>query len=99
MTQPVHISSLLVNANPSMLAQVEKSLCTIAIAEVCHIEPNGKIIVVLETPDESAIVQALTEIQLIKGVVSALLVYHQVDETMADYPGSSTPSSTPSSTQ
>jgi nitrate reductase NapD len=80
MSQTVHISSYLVSAKPSMLGQVENDLGAIPVIEVCHVEPNGKIIITMETSDESAMVQALTEIQLIEGVVSAALVFHQVDE-------------------
>lgn len=80
MNDVVHISSLLVSADPSQLTQVEQDLASIGIAEIAHVSENGKIIVTLETADESAIVQALTDIQLIDGVVSAALVFHQVDD-------------------
>lgn len=80
MTGAFHISSLLVSARPSALDGVEKQIAGIAIAEVAHVDPQGKVIVTLETEDESAIVQALTDIQLIDGVVSAALVFHQVEE-------------------
>lgn len=76
MSQTVHISSLLVTAHPDRLGQVAADITAMDIAEVAHANDAGKIIVTLETPDESAIVQALTDIQLIKGVVSAALVYH-----------------------
>ena len=80
MNDVVHISSLLVSAKPSQLQQVEQDLADIEIAEIAHVAENGKIIVTLETADESAIVQALTDIQLIDGVVSAALVFHQIDD-------------------
>lgn len=80
MTETIHISSLLVSARPSLLGQVEQDLSEITIAEVAHVDPVGKIIVTLETSDESAIVQALTDIQLIDGVASAALVFHQIEE-------------------
>lgn len=80
MTETIHISSLLVSARPSLLGQVEQDLGEITIAEVAHVDPVGKIIVTLETSEESAIVQALTDIQLIDGVASAALVFHQIEE-------------------
>ena len=80
MNDAVHISSLLVSAKPSHLVQVEQDLARVDIVEIAHVADNGKIIVTLETADESAIVQALTDIQLIDGVVSAALVFHQVDD-------------------
>ena len=82
-TESVHISSLLVSAHPKVVERVASGIEAIGIAEVAHTDPLGKIIVTLETADESAIVQALTDIQLIEGVVSAALVFHQVDDTAA----------------
>jgi periplasmic nitrate reductase NapD len=82
MTDVVHISSLLVSARPAALNAVEAHLAQIDIAEIAHIDPLGKIIVTLETGNESEIVQALTDIQLIDGVVSAALVFHQMDEDL-----------------
>ncbi|WP_299844996.1 chaperone NapD [uncultured Roseovarius sp.] len=83
MTQKTHISSLLITAKPDLVPQVVNSITDMPIAEVAHSDAVGKIIVTLETPDESAIVQALTDIQLLDGVVSAALVYHHA-EALAD---------------
>lgn len=78
-----HISSLLVTAKPDQIPAVAGNITNMSIAEVAHSDAAGKIIVTLETPDESAIVQALTDIQLLDGVVSAALVYHHA-EAFAD---------------
>jgi len=83
MSDVVHISSLLVSADPASLEQVENGLKALAIVDVAHVDPRGKIIVTLETADEAAIVQAMTDIQLVDGVVSAALVFHQIDEPAA----------------
>ncbi|WP_298916902.1 chaperone NapD [uncultured Roseobacter sp.] len=85
MTEQVHISSLLVTARPELVPQVVSKLSAMTIADVAHADAVGKIIVVLETPDESVIVQALTDIQLLDGVVSAALVYHHA-EALAKVP-------------
>lgn len=79
MTHTVQISSLLVSARPDTVPAVVQAISDMPIAEVADFGRHGKIIVVLETPDESEIVQALTDIQLIPGVASAALVYHQAD--------------------
>ncbi len=85
MSQKTHISSLLVTAKPESVPQVVQAITAMPIAEVAHSDAVGKIIVALETPDESAIVQALTDIQVLTGVVSAALVYHHA-EALADAP-------------
>lgn len=79
MSDKFHISSLLVSAKPEMVPEVAGSIEQMDIAEIAHIEAVGKIIVTLETIDESAIVQALTDIQLFDGVVSASLVFHHCE--------------------
>ena len=79
MSAKLHISSLLITAKPSHIGSVSDNIKAMAIAEVAHADQFGKIIVTLETPDESAIVQALTDIQLFDGVVSAALVYHHAE--------------------
>ncbi len=85
MNEKVHISSLVVTAKPDFAPRVVKKITAMSIAEVAHSDSVGKIIVTLETPDESAIVQALTDIQLLEGVVNASLVYHHA-EALADAP-------------
>ena len=83
MSGAVHISSLLVSARPEMAERVARGIDGIPIAEVAHADAQGKIIVTLETPDESAIVGALSDIQVLDGVVSAALVFHHA-EALAD---------------
>lgn len=79
MSDPVHISSLLLRAEPEMLGAVLNEINLVPNAEVPISDESGKIIVTLETSSESAIIDALTKLQLIDGVVSASLVYHQQD--------------------
>ncbi|MGI9400940.1 MAG: chaperone NapD [Rhizobiaceae bacterium] len=77
MNEQVHISSIVVTADPDRLDVVEPAIDALPVAEIALRGPGGKLIVTLETPDESEMVDALTKIQLMPGVVSAALVYHQ----------------------
>ena len=79
MSEVVHISSLLLRADPRKMKQVLAEIATVDLAEVPVSDPNGKIIVIIETTNQGDIVDALTRLQLIDGVVSASLVYHQTD--------------------
>jgi len=79
MNAPLHIASLLVHARPEQRAGVEAGILALPGAEVAHTDDQGRIIVTLETTDEAEIVQALTDIQSLAGVVNASLVYHQTD--------------------
>ncbi|NIZ59619.1 nitrate reductase formation protein NapD [Sedimentitalea sp. CY04] len=79
MTEVVHISSLLLRADPQKMDQILEEIATIEMAEVPVADPSGKIIVTLETENQGKIVEALTQLQLLDGVVNASLVYHQTD--------------------
>ncbi|MEP2704627.1 MAG: chaperone NapD [Roseibium sp.] len=80
MTGPVHIASLLIQVIPENRKTIETGLLDFDGLEIAHSDDEGRIIVTLETISELNIVQALTDIQLLTGVVSASLVYHQMDE-------------------
>ena len=84
MSEIVHISSIVVRARPEMTAAIAERIEALACAEVAVADPSGRIVVTLETPDEGEIVQALTDIQLFEGVVSAALVFHQTDAAPED---------------
>ena len=77
MMDKLHISSIVVTADPARFDVVEPAIDAVEIAEIAATSPTGKLIVTLETSNESEMVQALTDIQLLPGVVSAALVYHQ----------------------
>ena len=77
MTERLHISSIVVTADPAQLNRVKPAITNIPIADIAVTGKHGKLIVTLETPTESEMVQALTDIQLLPGVASAALVYHQ----------------------
>lgn len=76
MSGALHISSLVVTADPARLDTVTAAISALEIAEIAIADPSGKLVVTLETPDEHALVQGLTDIQLMPGVASAALCYH-----------------------
>ena len=76
MTAELHISSLVVTADPKRLDEVTTAITALDYAETAISDPSRKMIVTLETPDEHTLVQGLTDIQLMPGVASAALCYH-----------------------
>lgn len=76
----VHISSLLVTADPAMRERITEEIASLAGAEVAISDPSGKIVVCVTTPDEADLVATLNTIQLLPGVASAGLVYHHIDD-------------------
>jgi periplasmic nitrate reductase NapD len=73
-----HISSLVVHSFPEAAEAVQSALRTMDGVEI-HAEANGKIVITLETDNEADIVTRLNEISLLKGVLSATLVFHHFE--------------------
>ncbi|RED52117.1 chaperone NapD [Aestuariispira insulae] len=74
-----HIASLVVHARPDQLAQVRWAIAELAGAEPHDESDDGKIIATIEAATEQHVLDRIKEIQLINGVLSAVMVYHQVD--------------------
>ncbi|UWQ49491.1 chaperone NapD [Leisingera caerulea] len=77
MTEELHISSLLVRSNPEQMEAVLAEIKSMPRAEISQTDPSGKIVVLFEADSDRAIGDALAEIQLLDGVASAALVFHQ----------------------
>lgn len=77
MKDEVHISSLLLRADPANLQVVCARVQKHDGAEVAMTDETGKIIVTLETESEAVIVDHMNSLSLLDGVVSVALVYHQ----------------------
>ncbi len=74
----VHISSAIVLVRPDRVPAVTEAINALPDTEVWHGEA-GKLVVVLEGPTSRAVGDRLAGIALIDGVISANLVYEQVE--------------------
>ena len=81
MSDGLHISSLLLRADPKTLPHIKEAIEAREGADVVVADESGKIIVTLESENESEIVECLNDFSLLDGVVSSALVYHEVVET------------------
>ncbi|MDX1401121.1 MAG: chaperone NapD [Kiloniellales bacterium] len=87
----IHIASLLVQGFPESLPAISRKIEALAGAEVHSSHPTGKLIVTLETENESEILKGLNVIQSFDGVLSAALIYHEVDEDTSQTEGTQKP--------
>lgn len=78
----IHISSAVVSVLPTYRDNVVRLLSEMTGIEVHHQAPT-KIVIVLEGPDSGVIGGRLAEIAAMKGVLSANMVFEQV-ERLAD---------------
>jgi nitrate reductase NapD len=78
------IASILVQTRPEQLAAAEAAICAIEGTEIFRRDARGKIVVVVEATGSEAVGETLTRISLLPGVITASLVYHAVDEPVAN---------------
>jgi nitrate reductase NapD len=79
MTSEIHISSLIIQTRPESIDRLSREIAALPGAEIHGTAPTGKIVVLLETASEGEISDRLTSIHGFDGVLTATLVYHQVD--------------------
>jgi nitrate reductase NapD len=73
------IASVLVQVRPEQLDQVEAAIAAISGCEVHGRDPRGKLVIVVEALDASALGSTLNRIALLPHVCSASLVFHAID--------------------
>lgn len=78
----LHIASLLVHFQPSMREAVHTAILAMDGTEI-HIAEESKMVVTVEGPHEGFIADRMTAMHLLDGVLSAVLVFHQVEPVQA----------------
>ena len=73
------IASVLVQARPERLAEVEAAIAALEGCEVHARDPKGKLVVVIEASSAGALGSMLNTIALLPDVFSAALVFHAND--------------------
>ena len=73
------IASILVQARPERLANVEAAILALSGCEIHGRDPIGKLVVVIDAPDAGAIGSTLNTIALLPDVYTASLVFHAID--------------------
>lgn len=76
-----HITSIVVQAHPEAVTSLVEAINALPEAEVHIASAAGKLVVSLETETLHRVTELLDVVNGLQGVVSALLVYHQVEDT------------------
>lgn len=79
MTDELHIASLVVHVMPDALSAVEQALAALHDKQVHGTHPDGKLVVTLEGPTAGNIMDQISEIRLIAGVLNVSLVYQHTE--------------------
>ena len=75
-----HIASLVVRCRPEALPEARRTIESLPNIEVPASDDNSKMVILMEMTDESELLGGITTIENVAGVVSATLVFHQVEE-------------------
>jgi periplasmic nitrate reductase NapD len=73
------IASILVQARPERLTDVEAEITALDGCEIHGRDPRGKLVVVVDAPDAGALGTTLNTVALLSHVHSASLVFHAID--------------------
>lgn len=73
------IASILVQARPERLTEVEAEIRSLRGCEIHARDARGKLVVVVDEPDAGALGATLNTIALLQHVYSASLVFHAID--------------------
>jgi nitrate reductase NapD len=73
------IASILVQARPERLVDVEAAIVALVGCEIYGRDPKGKLVVVVDAPDAGALGTTLNTIALLPDVFTASLVFHAID--------------------
>jgi nitrate reductase NapD len=74
----VHISSAVVSVLPAARDKVARTIAAMPGTEI-HYQTNSKLVIVIEAPDSGVVAERLTEIAALHGVLSANMVFEQID--------------------
>jgi|TARA_B100000745_G_scaffold293313_2_gene235106 nitrate reductase NapD len=80
MVEEVHISSLVVHALPESLETITKAINQSPVTSVEIADSSGKLVVLLETAHQKAILDEMDKIQQLAGVINTSLIYHHIDQ-------------------
>ncbi|WP_027553313.1 chaperone NapD [Bradyrhizobium sp. Cp5.3] len=73
------IASILVQARPDHLAELEAAITALPGCEIHGRDARGKLVVVTEAPDAGSLGTLLNTIQSLPHVYSAALVFHAIE--------------------
>jgi nitrate reductase NapD len=77
MPDQIHIASFVVHVRPEQSAALLDYLADEPALEVHAAAPEGKLILVLESPDQGGVIAAIDRIGDQPGVLNCVLIYHE----------------------
>jgi nitrate reductase NapD len=77
---PVHIAGVLIKAFPHNIQVVTQRLTAFPGTEVHEVSPEGNMVITVEaTAEEKNVVDIITQLSVLEGVLDASLIFHHND--------------------
>lgn len=86
MPTELHIASLVVHAHPPRLAAISRRIAAMPEVRIHGTSPSGKLVVTVEGHSAHQVVDQLTAMQRMPGVLNVALVFQHVDADPGDNP-------------
>ncbi len=80
----IHVTSLVVYADPSRATEISDAIGRLPGAEVHASDGRGKLVVVLETAGDSDMAAAIDRVDRTAGIICTALVYQQAEPLSPD---------------
>ena len=80
-TEELHVSSLIVHIKPENSSNLITGINALEGTELVTITEQGKAIVIVEAPNQRAIMQCIDHINALDGVLHTGLVYHEFEQS------------------
>lgn len=81
----MNIVGILVNTLPAYSTPIAAQIPNLG-AQVHYVSAQGQLIVTIEHPQDAVVSECITQIQSLKGVLTAAMVYHQIDDPLLTEP-------------
>jgi nitrate reductase NapD len=75
-----NVCGVLVQVRPEQRGVMKQQLLAVPGLEIHADSPEGKLVITVESDDYQQAADTLTQIQTMKGVLSASLIYHHAEE-------------------
>ena len=74
-----HFASLVVHCRPEQLQHAREAISQLDGADVPASDDNCKLVVMLELSSEGALLDRMSSIEQLDGVIAATMVFHQIE--------------------
>ena len=77
--EPLHISSFVVRCLPERLQEIMSAVAAMPGVEIHGDDGCGKFVALLELESDAELMNTITAIELLKGIVNTSMVYHHTE--------------------